>query len=117
MADNARRNDMNAPFDKEARARDGKKAMSEYEAEGIAIRARTERLKALRLAKEAAEPPVVKAVKAPAKGAAKGASKTGASKTGAGKAAAPKKKAAKPKKDKSTLSAWLDGEATDGRRS
>ena len=115
MADNARRNDMNAPFDKEARARDGKKAMSEYEAEGIAIRARTERLKALRLAKEAAEPPVVKVAKAPAKGA-KGAAK-GAAKTATKAAAAPKKRAAKPKKDKSTLSAWLDGQETDGRRS
>ena len=117
MAENTRRNEVNAPFDKESRARDGKKAMSEYEAEGIAIRAKTERLRAMRLAKEAAEPPVVKpAPKAAAKGAAKGAKKS-ATKAGTKAAAAPKKKAAKPKKDKSTLSAWLDGQETDGRRS
>ena len=115
MAENTRRNEVNAPFDKESRARDGKKAMSEYEAEGIAIRAKTERLRAMRLAREAAEPPVVKpAPKTAAKGAAKGATKV-AAKAGT-KAAAPKKKAAKPKKEKSTLSAWLDGQETDGRR-
>ena len=40
-------------FKKEERARDGRKAMSEYEAQTQAIREKTERLKALRLAKEA----------------------------------------------------------------
>jgi len=35
------------------RARDGRKAMTEYEAQARATRAKTERLKALRLAKEA----------------------------------------------------------------
>jgi hypothetical protein len=38
---------------KEARARDGAQAMQEYEAERIAVRDRTARLRALRLAKEA----------------------------------------------------------------
>jgi len=40
-------------FKKEERARDGREAMSEYEAQTRAIREKTERLKALRLAKEA----------------------------------------------------------------
>jgi len=37
---------------KEQRARDGAKAMAEYEAAGVALRKKTARLKALRLAKE-----------------------------------------------------------------
>jgi hypothetical protein len=36
-------------------AEDGKKAMAEYEASAAATRAKTEKLRALRLAKEAAE--------------------------------------------------------------
>ena len=40
---------------KHARAEDGKKAMAEYEAQATALRAKTERLKALRLAQEVAE--------------------------------------------------------------
>ena len=42
-----------ARFRQEARALDGRKAMTEYEAEVLAIREKTARLKALRLAKEA----------------------------------------------------------------
>jgi hypothetical protein len=41
-------------FKKEERATEGAKAMSEYKAEVEAERAKTERLRALRLAKEAA---------------------------------------------------------------
>jgi hypothetical protein len=44
-----------ASFKKDQRARDGAKAMAEYEAAGVAMRKKTERLKALRLAKEAAD--------------------------------------------------------------
>ena len=40
-------------FQKEERDRDGRKAMSEYEAQARATREKTARLKALRLAKEA----------------------------------------------------------------
>jgi hypothetical protein len=40
---------------KEEQAREGKKAMAEYEAERLALRERTAKLKALRLAKEAAD--------------------------------------------------------------
>ena len=44
-----------ASFKKEERAREGAKAMREYEAEGRAVLEKTARLKALRLAKEAAD--------------------------------------------------------------
>ena len=44
-----------ASFKKEERAREGAKAMREYEAESRAVHEKTARLKALRLAKEATE--------------------------------------------------------------
>jgi hypothetical protein len=53
--DSEQRRRADASFKKEERARDGAKAMMEYEADGRAVRAKTERLRALRLAKEAAE--------------------------------------------------------------
>lgn len=40
-------------FKREERARDGRKAMTEYEAQAAATREKTARLKALRLGKEA----------------------------------------------------------------
>jgi hypothetical protein len=43
-------------FNREDRARDGRNAMAEYEAQARAIREKTARLKALRLAKEAQGP-------------------------------------------------------------
>jgi len=44
-----------ANFKKEERAKDGGKAVMEYQANSRMIREKTERLKALRLAKEAAD--------------------------------------------------------------
>ena len=44
-----------ASFRKEERAKEGAKATTEYQANSRMIREKTERLKALRLAKEAAE--------------------------------------------------------------
>jgi hypothetical protein len=44
-----------AKFKKIERAQDGVKARTEYEAEAVAVRARTAQLRALRLAKEAAD--------------------------------------------------------------
>jgi len=44
-----------ASFRKEERAKEGAKAMTEYQANGRMIREKMERLKALRLAKEAAD--------------------------------------------------------------
>ena len=78
-------------------AEDGKKAMAEYEASAAATRAKTEKLRALRLAKEAAE---AAAPKPPAKTKAKVGSKSAKS----------KKKAPEGK-----LSDWLDGQADSGR--
>jgi hypothetical protein len=43
----------NAQFKKAQREQDGKKAMAEYEAEGLALRAKTAKLRALRLARDA----------------------------------------------------------------
>jgi hypothetical protein len=44
-----------ASFRKEERAKDGAKAMTDYQANARKVREKTERLKALRLAKEAAD--------------------------------------------------------------
>lgn len=44
-----------ANFKKEERAKDGAKAMMEYQANSRMVREKTERLRALRLAKEAAD--------------------------------------------------------------
>lgn len=44
-----------ANFKKEQRAKEGEKAMMEYLAEGRMVREKTARLRALRLAKEAAD--------------------------------------------------------------
>lgn len=54
-ASNEARARAEARFRKDERAKDGAKAMMEYEANGRMVREKTERLKALRLAKEAAD--------------------------------------------------------------
>jgi hypothetical protein len=54
MIDEKQRKAAEAHFKKEERATEGAKAMSEYKAEVEAERAKMERLRALRLAKEAA---------------------------------------------------------------
>jgi hypothetical protein len=77
-------------------AEDGKKAMAEYEANAAATRAKTEKLRALRLAKEAAD---AAAPKPPAKAKAKPGAR------------APKKKNAAPGK----LSDWLEEQSNSGR--
>jgi hypothetical protein len=101
LADNSKKDTANIQFQKLQRAEDGKKAMSEYEAAGAAARANMERLKALRLAREANAP-----------------------KDGGSTAATPKKKpaakggkgTAKAKKTKGApLSEWLKGREEDGR--
>jgi hypothetical protein len=80
------------------RAEEGKKAMAEYEAAALAIRAKTERLRALRLARDAEL-----AKQAPTKPAAK-------RKTGTKSASAAAKRAA------GTLSDWLDAQERGGHR-
>ena len=74
-------------------AEEGRKAMQDYEAQAEAMRAKTEKLRALRLARDAESPPPI--ARAPARKAGKSAK--------AGKA--------KPK----PLSEWLDDQAKDGR--
>jgi hypothetical protein len=80
---------------KAERQADGKKAMADYEAAAEAVRAKTERLRALRLARDAANPPAA-------------ASK----KTGTGRAAKSAKKEAAPKK---SLADWLTEQQNSGR--
>jgi hypothetical protein len=95
LADKSKKDDAQAQFNKLQRAEDGKKAMSDYEAEGAAVRAKTERLRALRLARDAAE-----AAAAPTK-----------------KTAGKKKAAAKKKGKAASLSGFLDDQEGGGRRS
>jgi hypothetical protein len=89
VADNSNKHQVNAQFAKSQRAQDAKKATQEYESSAAAIRAKTERLKALRLERDAANPPPV---------------------------AAPKRKA-KKKTPSGKLSDWLDGQSKEGRNS
>ena len=85
-------------------AEDGKKAMAEYEASAAATRAKTEKLRALRLAREAAD---LAAPKPPAKTKAKAGAKTG---TKTATKSVKKKKAVDGK-----LADWLDDQADSGR--
>ena len=55
MAVDSTKHKADAQFRKMQRAEDGKKAMSEYEANAAAIRAKTARLRALRLARDTQE--------------------------------------------------------------
>jgi hypothetical protein len=82
-----------------ARAEDAKKAMAEYHANAAAVDANTERLRALRLAREAAEA-AAKPAAAPKRKGAKGTK------------SAPKAKAAPGK-----LSDWLTEQKSSGRSS
>jgi hypothetical protein len=88
MAEKSGKYEASAQFAKLQRAEDAKKATSEYETAAAALRAKTERLRALRLARDAAAPQP-----APA---------------------APKRKA-KKKGSTGSLSEWLDGQAKEGR--
>jgi hypothetical protein len=95
LADRTKKDAADIQFEKLQRAEDGKKAMSEYEAEAAAVRAKTERLRALRLARDAAQP------------------------AAAQKPSVAKKKSAKSVKGKSDtkLSDWLEEQDKSGRRS
>jgi hypothetical protein len=92
MADKSKKHDANVQFAKLQRAEDAKKAASEYETAATALRAKTERLKALRLARDAEQ-------------------------AAAPKPSVPAKKTvAKKKASTGSLSDWLNGEAKEGRR-
>jgi hypothetical protein len=85
MTENSSKYKANDQFAKLQRSNDAKKAALDYESAAVALRAKTERLKALRLARDAAAPPP----------------------------AAPKRKA--KDKDKGPLSDFLAGQAKEGR--
>jgi hypothetical protein len=53
MADNSKKEVAQAQLAKLQRANDAKQAMADYEAEAVALRARTAQLRALRLARDA----------------------------------------------------------------
>jgi hypothetical protein len=86
VAEKPKKDEAHAQFTKLQRADDAKTAAAEYEAAAAATRAKTERLRALRLARDATVP-------APA---------------------APKRKV-KTKGKSNGLSDWLDGQAKEGR--
>ncbi len=71
MADTSKADTANAQFKKAQREQDGKKAMAEYEADGIAMRAKTAKLKAMRLARDAEQAAAEAANPAPKKSAVK----------------------------------------------
>lgn len=54
MVDSQKKSQADAQFKKAQRALDGKQAMSEYEANAAAVRSNTEKLRAARLARDAA---------------------------------------------------------------
>lgn len=88
MTEKTSKHEASAQFAKVQRANDAKNAVSEYESAAAALRTKTERLKALRLARDAAAPPP--------------------------QPATPKRRP--KKKSAGSLSDWLDGEAKQGRR-
>ena len=94
MADQSKKNASGHGAAKAQHGDDAKQAARDYEAEMAAVRAKTERLRALRLARDAAAPPP------------------------APKAAPKRKAAAKPaKRSNATLSQWLDQQERSGRKS
>jgi hypothetical protein len=71
MSEKTRTQNGQAQFEKkQTNAREGEKAMAQYDAEGRAMRANMEKLRALRLAREAAEAAAAPAVPVKKKGAA-----------------------------------------------
>jgi hypothetical protein len=102
----SRKNQAEAEFKKTQRILDGKKAMSEYEAEAAAMRAKTEKLRALRLARDAADSAAAAAATAPAN--------AGSKKTKSVKAKTVKAKPVKAKSVSAPLSDWLDDREGSG---
>jgi hypothetical protein len=86
---------------KAKRDQDGKKAMAEYEANAEAVRIKTEKLRALRLARDAAMPPAATATKATK-------SKSSGAKSAGGKSAKAKKE------DPGKLSDWIKNQQNSG---
>ena len=102
MAEKPKKDEAHAQLAKLQRASDAKTAAAEYEAIAAATRAKTERLRALRLARDAAAPPPA-APKRKAKTTGKTTGKTTSKTKG------------KTKDKSGALSDWLDGQAKEGR--
>jgi len=97
MNDGSEKNQANAQLAKTQRLDDAKQALAEYEAATLATRAKTERLRALRLARDAASPPpATKRKSAPGKKGKNGGKSSGDS--------------------SGRLADWLDDQAKEGRR-
>jgi hypothetical protein len=100
LADNSKKDEAQRQFNKLQKAEDGKKAMSEYEAEAVAIRAKTERLRALRLARDAALEAAPATAKVP----------------GAKPTATKRQSVKKKNKTSASLADWLNAQEASGRR-
>jgi hypothetical protein len=96
LSNNPKADRANAQFAKLQRADEAKKAMSDYEIDRVAMMAKTERLRALRIARDAAE--ILANPKVPG--------------SKAKKSTRAKKAESKPE----PLSNWLDGQDVSGRR-
>jgi hypothetical protein len=94
MAEKSKKDEAQAQFAKLQKANDAKQAMSEYEAATAAVRANTERLRALRLARDAAEAAAPPPAKPPAK----------------------KKTTVKSKAAGATLSGWIKAREASGHK-
>ena len=94
MTDDANKKPPLAPPTVAQKAADAKAAMADYEAQAAALRAKTERLRALRLAREAAEGPEPTKRKTPAKA----------------------KPLRRDKASSKTLADWLSDQERGGRR-
>ena len=92
MADDVSKAKAEAQFRKAQQAKDGKAAMAEYEANAAAVRANTQRLRALRIARDAVAEKAAPAVASKSK---------------------PAKKAKNPP---GKLSDWLDSQQSSGRK-
>jgi hypothetical protein len=106
LPDDSKKDEAQRQFSKLQKAEDGKKAMSEYEAEAAAIRAKTERLRALRLARDAAL-----AADPASAGAKPVRAKAGSKPSGAKKSSSKKQSG-----NNSTLADWLNAQEASGRR-
>jgi hypothetical protein len=92
LADDVSKAKAEAQFRKAQQAKDGKAAMAEYEANAAAVRANTQRLRALRIARDAVAEKAAPTVTAKSK---------------------PAKKAKNPP---GKLSDWLDSQQSSGRK-
>lgn len=94
---------------------DGGKGVPAYEREAQALREKTERLRALRLARDGAEPPAGAGRSGAKPKSASRSTAQSAAKSSSGSAKAPAR--SKAGKSSETLSEWLKTQEAQGRRS